>query len=295
MSRILFWLLVGILLPCSIVAAKEQNESSSTVFIVGGGKAARSFASDLARDQMMINRKKAEIRGIEKKIDAGEYTSAIKDLTERFDAKGWKFFDREILKDLVRANAGAGKWDDAIKYQREIMTRSVKGDWVLEYISAYWKLLDEYRKAVPSAVIEEQLPVTEQELTAYRERLQKFYVNKTENNKDFLLSLANFYMLRLQLDKAEGYVRQAIDIPTKKGYQKREDREAHAMLRNIYMLLGRYDEADKENEWLIANHMSYNYEKGVTLFLRKAVAEKPDPKKIEYKYDQDNFQASIRT
>ena len=287
--------LVFLCLPCLSAFSEENEKNTSTVFIVGGGKAARSFANDLARDQMMISGKKAEIRAIERKIDAGEYAVAIQGLTERLNANGWKFLDREILAALVRANVGAGNWSDAIKYQREIMARSVKGDWVMEYIADYWKLMEEYKRNVPGGSIAEQIPASEQELAAYQERLQKFYAGKTENNKNFLLSMANFYMVRLQLDKAERCVRQAIDIPTTKDFQKREDREAHAMLRNILMLQGRYEDANRENEWLITNHMAYGYEKGATLFLQKAMAEKPDPRKIEYKYKQNNFQASVRT
>lgn len=295
MSRLILGIvLILVCFPCLNAFSEENSKNTSTVFIVGGGKAARSFANDLARDQMMISGKKAEIRALEKKIDAGEYVVAIQGLTERLDAKGWKFFDREILEALVRANVGAGNWDDAIRYQREIMTRSVKGVWAMQYIADYWRLMEEYKHSIPGGTFEEKIPVSEQELAAYQERLQKFYVGKTENNKDYLLSLANFYMVRLELDKAERYVKQAIDIPTKKDFQKREDKEAHAMLRDILMLQGRYEDANKENEWLITNHMAYGYEKGVALFLQKAIVEKTDPKKIEYKYNLNNFQASVR-
>ena len=292
MSLFLYIFVATILFFPLLSWAKDDDKTS--VLIVGGDKASQSFAADVARDQKKLNQKRAKLKAIEKEIAEGKYEVNIEKLKNYLAAgKMWEFFNRRILEDLVRANAGAGHWGDAILYQQKIMTSSVKGNWNMEYISAYWRLLEDYQTKVPNAVIEEKIPVDPDDLTSFIEKRKKYYVGGIENNKLFLADMANYYMVRLDLEKAEEYLLKGLNTKERGRFGKEFDKEIIAMLRNIYILKGRYADAIKENDKLL-KEIHWGYEDELAIFLNDISKNNPSPKKLEFEFSQRNFKGRQR-
>jgi len=203
--------------------------------------------------------------------------------------------DRVRYHDMVERKIKDGDVVVAIYYQKVVLEKETGEQFLNQEILALWNLYDEYRKS--RGPNEE---ILEKELDINPEYFDKFLAeHQTEGNESqgFYKDVGMYYYRRLHFAKADQYLTRALEL---KGQNKdelpkvkqpllyevldemnKEDIEGrdkffketlfHELLRNLYLIQGRYDAAIKQQDWLISNiSVSRKYAMATHLYRRKA-------------------------
>jgi len=217
------------------------------------------------------------------KIDQGLYDEAIKGLKPLLGMKSYRWKQRRILTKLIEASTKKGDDKGAIKFHKKLISDGKSTFWFSKQIANLRRMMRQYKikGGRDPETLNEKTPVDELLIKQI-----KFDYSKGDRQAVYE-ALAMAYFGRVHLDVAEKYFKEVlkIDPHTSDAYWI-----SHTGLRDIYILQGRFEEAIKENEWLIDDKTdkeskSYQGLVGLSAFLKHAKTKKIDPRSFDFETD----------
>ncbi len=213
----------------------------------------------------------------------------IQELENYLSDEEWRLKHSRIMFDLVKAYKARGEWKAAVKYQKMQLFRAYRIGTITRELSDYWALLREFQIVTGKKIdLDNKLPLNQSEL----DFIKKCYSDGPENNSDYQLDLAQYYLKHLWFSEAAEHARKGLEIEKQRTDSKfKAEIEIHYFLRNLYVLKGDYEEALNENRWVLQNE-PYSRKPDNRIYidqsLRRAIQEKADPKRLRFLGNNSN-------